>query len=142
MKSTHYCLAAACFAVAAAQAAPVEVCPMLPKADAEALLGKLVNVTTIKPQGSLLGECTYEGAKGSLSIAARPAQEYDATVGAAADKARPPTPVPGLAGKAVASKYGLLYQPTGKPFFLQVIGRKGDTEDVAVAIEGAKKLRP
>jgi hypothetical protein len=125
----------------AAQAAPVEVCVMLPKADAEALLGKLVNVTSIKPQGSLLGECTYEGAKASLSVAARPAQEYDATIGAAADKAQPPVPVPGLAGKAMSTKYGLLYQPAGKPYFLQVIGRKGDTGDMALAIEGAKKLR-
>src|SRR3954465_8384453 len=128
MKSIVCLVTAAAFA-AAAHAAPVDVCVMLPKADAEALLGKLVNVTSIKPQGSLLGECTYEGAKGTLSVAARPAQEYDATLGAAADKARPPSPVAGLTGKAMASKYGLLYQPTAKPYFLQVIGRRGDTED-------------
>ena len=38
----------------------------------------------------------------------------------------------------VFPRFGLL----GSDDFLQVIGRKGDTEDVAVAIEGAKKLRP
>jgi len=42
----------------------------------------------------------------------------------------------------VKSKYGLLYLPAGKPYFLQVIGRRGGEDDIALALEGAKKLRP
>ena len=138
---TRFLAVAACVGVPAAHAATVDVCAMLLPPDAEAIVGKISNVTSIKPQGSLLGECTFEGAKGSFSVAARPAQEYDETVKAAADRAKPPEPAPGLAGKAVKSKYGLLYQPSGKPYFLQVIARRGDTEDLAMAIEGAKKLK-
>jgi hypothetical protein len=124
-----------------AHAAPVDVCAMLQVSEAEALVGKISKVTTIKPQGSLLGECTFEGAKGTFSAAARPAGEFDETLKAAADRIKPPEPVPGFAGKAVKSKFGLLFQPSGKPYFLQVIARKGDAEDMAMAIEGAKKLK-
>ncbi len=132
---------AACIGVPAAHAAPVDVCAMLPRAEAEAIVGKIANVTSIRPQGSLLGECTFEGAKGSFSVAARPAQEFDETLKAAADRTKPPEPAQGLAGKAVKSKYGLLFQPSGKPYFLQVIARKGEAEDMTMAIEGAKKLK-
>lgn len=135
-------IACAAFALAClatlAHAAPVDVCAMLPQAEAQAVVGKIKNVTTMKPQGSLLGECTFEGANGTLSMAARPAGEYEPTV----REASPSEPVQGLAGKAVKSKYGLLYQPSGKPYFLQVIARRGDKEDTAMAFEGAKRLKP
>ena len=128
-------------ALGATHAAALDVCAMLPKAEAESVVGKIKNVTTMKAQGSLLGECTFEGANGTLSMAARPAGEYEATVREASDKTRSPEPAPGLAGKAVKTKYGLLYQPAGKPYFLQVIARRGDNEDMAMALEGAKRLR-
>src|SRR2546421_271393 len=102
----RFLVVAASIAVPAAHAAPVDVCGMLSKADAEAVVGKIVNVTSIKPQGSLLGECTFEGAKGSFSAAARPAQDFEDTLKAAADRTKPPEPAQGLAGKAVKSKYG------------------------------------
>ncbi len=125
----------------ATHAAALDVCAMLPKPEAESVVGKIRNVTTMKPQGSLLGECTFEGANGTLSMAARPAGEYDATMREAYDEGKPPEPAQGLAGKAVKSKYGLLYLPAGKPYFLQVIARRGDKEDMAMAVEGAKKLK-
>ena len=127
--------------VAVAHAAPVDVCAMLPEAEAQSVLGKIRNVTSMKPQGSLLGECSFEGANASLSIAARPAAEYEPTIAAAFDKGKAPEAAAGLPGKAVKSKYGLLYQPAGKPYFLQVIGRRGDGADMAIALEGAKRLR-
>ena len=125
----------------ATHAFALDLCAMLPKPEAESVVGTIKNVTTMKAQGSLLGECTFEGANGTLSMAARPAAEYEATVRETFDKGKPPEPAQGLAGKAVKSKYGLLYQPAGKPYFLQVIGRRGGVEDMALALEGAKKLR-
>jgi hypothetical protein len=141
MKTVLRTIAAAIALATATQAAALDVCAMLPRADAEAVVGTIRNVTTMKPQGSLLGECTFEGAKGTLSMAARPASEYEPTLKLAADKDRPPEAAQGLGGKAVKSKYGLLYQPAGKPYFLQVIARRGGDEDMAMALEGAKKLR-
>lgn len=141
MKNSLLLLAAVAAAAGAAHAAPVDVCAMLPQPEAQAVVGKIRNVTSMKAQGSLLGECTFEGAQASLSMAARPAAEYEATVAAASDKGKAPEPAQGLAGKAVKSKYGLLYQPSGKPYFLQMIGRRGDNEDMAIALEGAKKLK-
>ena len=129
-------------ALGATHAFALDVCAMLPKPEAESVVGKIRNVTTMKAQGSLLGECTFEGANGTLSMAARPAGEYEATVKETFDNGKPPEPAQGLAGKAVKSKYGLLYQPAGKPYFLQVIGRRGGEDDIALALEGAKKLRP
>src|SRR2546423_5341425 len=137
----RFLAAAACAAIPAANAAPLDVCAMLAQADAQAIVGKIKNVTTIKPQAGLLGECTFEGTNATLSIAARPAQQYQETVQAAGERNKPLEAAQGLAGKAVKSKYGLLYQPTGKPYFLQVIGRHGDTPDIALAIEGAKRLK-
>ena len=129
----------ACLA-AAAHAAPVDVCALLPQAEAQSVVGKIRNVTTMKPQASLLGECTFDGANGTLSMAARPAGEYEATV----KEAAPAEAVQGLAGKAVKTRFGLLYQPAGKSYFLQVIARRAgkDDMDMALALDGARKLKP
>ena len=141
MKIRLRILALVAAASGAAHAAPIDVCAMLPQAEAQSLVGKIRNVTSMKPQASLLGECTFEGANATLSMAARPAAEYESTIAAASDKGKAPEAAQGLAGKAVKSKYGLLYQPAGKPYFLQVIGRRGDNEDMALAVDAAKRLR-
>ena len=140
-KNVPLALAILAVAAANANAAPVDVCAMLPGPDAESLVGKLRNVTSMKPQGSLLGECSFEGANATLSIAARPSAEYEATIAEVSVKGKAPDAAQGLAGRAIKSKYGLLYQPAGKSYFLQMIGRRGGNEDVTLAIEAAKKLR-
>ncbi len=121
----------------------VDVCALLSKEEAEAVVGKLSTDPTAKPsQGSLLGECDYMAASGTfLMVSARPATEFDATVKYTAKRGATEE-IPGLGQKAYLTEAGVMVQPAGKPYFVVVFaagGQPGTGKKTSVDI--AKKLK-
>jgi len=129
-------------APSAPAAAPVDTCAMLPKAEAEAVLGALISgPETAAAQGSLLGQCTYMGDKGLLMVSARPAPEFKDTVAYSEKKGGSGKPVPGLAGEARLTQHGVMIQPPGKPYFVVVFVAGGSGFDEATTLAAAGKLK-
>ena len=124
---------------AAPSAATVDVCALLAESDAVAVLGALSKAPLANaPQGSLLGECEYAGAKGSGSVSAHPADELEGTIEYMGKK-KPVQKLSGLGQVAYATDYGVMVQPAGKPYFLSVfiVGDNGPALTEALA----RKLR-
>lgn len=141
--------AAAQEAVKAAPAAPmplnaasVDTCALIARADVEAVVGPLAqDPKADQPQGSLLGGCDFMTADyTSVSVSARPAREFDATVKYAGEKAAL-QPVAGLGEKAFQTRYGLMIQPAGKPYFLTVVVLSGGAMNAALSLDIARKLK-
>lgn len=129
-------------APAAPAAAPVDACALLPKAEAEAVLGALMSgPEAALAQGSLLGQCTYMGDKGLLMVSARPAHEFRPTVDYSS-KEGGARPIDGLAGDATLTRHGVMIQPPGKPYFVVVFvaGASGADEATTLAAAGRLKL--
>ncbi len=116
--------------------AAVDVCSFASRDLVEGVVGKLSeDPKPTPPQGSLLGGCDYSFEGGMLSISARPASEYDATV-----KAYAGADVAGVGEKAHASeKAGLFVQPAGKQYFLHILGGGAGIDD-AKKLEVAKAV--
>ena len=141
IRFTAAALACAAACAHAQGAAPVDTCKLLSKPDAEALVGALsAQPEAEAAQGSLLGMCTWAGAKGRFSVAARPAAEFDDTIRSLQRRKKQADAVPGLGAKAYQTRSGLMVQPQGKPYFLQVLAFKGAKRDAGLAVEGARKL--
>lgn len=119
---------------------PVDVCKMLETSEVEALVGPLLEGPKAgQAQGSLLGECSWMSKSMVLiSISARPAAEYKQTLEYATKKA-PAQPVTVPGAEAARTSLGLFVQPSGKPYFLQVIA--GNAKDPEVGAKLASKLK-
>jgi hypothetical protein len=123
-------------------AEPVDVCAMVSREDAEAVLGKLMKEPeTQAAQGSMLGGCNYMSESGTfMMVSARPAGEFDGTV-KYTEKKGPYTEVPGLGEKAYDTTAGVMVQPAGKPYFVVVFAAGGSGAQGSKALELAKKLK-
>lgn len=110
---------------AAVKGDPVDVCALLATEEVEAIIGKLSEPPKPgTPTGSLLGECLWQStAKGynMVTVSARPAGEYQATVDAAT-KRDAGKPIVGLGAQAVNTRAGLMIKLADKPYFLTVLG--------------------
>ena len=119
--------------------AEVDTCALLTKADAEEVLGATVGAPEVQePTGALLGGCQYIADNGStVGVSARPASEYEATVGALDD-----TEEVDVGAEAVFSEsIGLLMTLDGQDYLVQVIALKGSTSpDKATSIAAAEKV--
>lgn len=123
---------------AAAPAAPtppptrgeaVDVCAKISTEEIESTVGKLKgDPMPTAAQGSLLGMCNWMTEAGMASVSARPANEYDATVGAYSEGS---TEVAGVGEKAVFTKYGIFIKLADKPHMLQVMVTAGGKPDQA-----------
>lgn len=134
--------ALAILAIPAHAQVPVDACALLARGDAEAVIGKLKGEPeAMAAQGSMLGMCTWNGANGTVSVSARPAREFDDTIRYLQRRKKAADPVPGLGAKAYQTGSGLMVQPKGKPYFLQVIGMRRFKIDGEVAAEAARKLK-
>ncbi|WP_406069382.1 hypothetical protein [Micromonospora sp. NBC_01638] len=104
----------------AVTAEPVDTCALFTADDFASVVGKPAGQPEKQePQGSLLGGCTYlsKDVTVSVYVTARPGREWDDSV-----KAHGDVSVSGVGEKAFwADNVGLLVQPAGKPYFLQVL---------------------
>ena len=96
----------------------IDVCGWYSTDAASKVLGEPVaEAVAGEPSGSLLGQCRYSGDGGAvITISARPADEYEASAAAVAG-----TDVQGLGKAAVFSDSGMLVQPDGTDYFIQII---------------------
>lgn len=117
----------------------LDVCSWYTTDDAAAVLGKPVpKAVAGKAQGSLLGKCDFSTGEGSaISISARPADEYQGSVDAVDG-----TKVANLGSGAAFSDSGLLVQPAGKDYFIQIIAmpEPGKFGDEAMHVTVAKTV--
>lgn len=117
-----------------AAAEPVDVCSLITREEAsKALGGEASEPQADKPQGSLLGGCSYTATgKGMkfLNVSARPAGEWDGTVKAYEEL----QPVSGIGEAAqYSAKLGMLVKPAGKSYFLHVMAMPGNDKAVVEA---------
>jgi hypothetical protein len=99
---------------------PVDVCKLMTTAEAGEVLGTTIDVATPDtPQGSLLGGCKYLSMRGILTVSARPAGEFDATL----RSMRNATPVEAGAGVKAhySDRLGLIVSQGAKPYFLHIV---------------------
>lgn len=121
---------------------PVDVCAMLPKEDAEAVLGPLLmGPKSGKPQGSLLGECTFMSKKNVVAmVSARPAGEFADTVKLSSKNA-PAKAVAALGSEASSTQYGLMIKLADKPYFITVLAGPMGKMDHDTSLAVGKKLK-
>lgn len=126
-------------------AGPVDVCALLSRADAEAVMGPLADEPTRdQAQGSMLGGCNFASPQGaSASISARPAREYQGTVDYATRR-EPGTTVEGVGTEAIfIPKTGMFVRFADQPYFVHILASKTPgTWDKDLSVELAKKLKP
>lgn len=109
--------------------AAVDVCALVTQAEVKEVLGG-VDVDAGEPQpaaGSFLGGCNFMVLKAGkmVSVSARPATEWSATVATYKDLA----PVAGVGQAAHHSgKIGMLVQPASTPYFLHLLVVPGNDQ--------------
>ena len=116
---------------------PVDVCALITAADISEALGSEFGEGEPQPsQGSLLGQCDFSAADVTtaevvlVSISARPAGEYDATVAASGN----PTPVDGFSGDANQTDAGLMLSYEDFMIHVLAVGASGLDPDAAVSV--------
>jgi hypothetical protein len=122
---------------AAPSTAAVDTCAFVAKEDVEKLLGGKLMADPDKQEatGSMLGGCSWMSDKGEIAtVSARPAGEFDGTVGMDKDA----KDLAGVGEKAKMTKYGALVQPAGKPYFMQVMVMANGGNDEAKTADLAK----
>jgi hypothetical protein len=122
---------------APAAAAAVDTCAFVSKDDVEKVLGSKLMADPDKQAatGSMLGGCSWMTDKGVIgTVSARPAAEYDGTVGMDKDA----KDLAGVGERAKMTKYGALVQPAGKPYFMQVMVMANGGNDEAKTTELSK----
>jgi hypothetical protein len=126
------------WSAAQAPAKATDFCALLTAAEAGETLGAAVSETKPEtPQGSLLGGCKYGSSSGVVTLMARPAREFDASVKAYKDlKTLDGTGANGFFSPTV----GMLLSQPGKPYFIHVMiaGPGPKTSERFLAI--AKKI--
>jgi hypothetical protein len=126
---------------AAAAPAPVDTCALVPEAAAVAAIGKLTTPPAAKPPlGSQLGGCDYGSAKGTATVTAYPADDLDGTVRRDLKKGRAKA-IAGLGDKAFQTEYGVMFHPSGKPYFLGVFVMQGAEYDAVASEKLARQLK-
>lgn len=120
----------------------MNVCKLVTRSEVESLIGRLHEERQGKPYARLLGQCDFDGERGRLTIMVRPIDEFEETLAFARKDGRV-VRMEGVPGHAYHTRYGMMLQPPGRTYFVQVMAhdrRMADTDEVALNI--ARRLRP
>ena len=119
---------------------PVDTCLLIAPAEISEATGIEFDLGTGgSPQGSLLGECTFEPVEFTgegvslVSVSARPASEYDATVAASGNA----TPLDGFSVDANATDAGVMLNYPDFMVVVLAVGADGFDNEAAEAIARA-----
>ena len=119
---------------------PVDTCLLLAPADISEATGIEFDLGTAgTPQGSLLGECSFEPVEFTgegvslVSVSARPASEYDGTVDASGNA----TPLDGFSVDANATDAGVMLNYPDFMVVVLAVGASGIDNEAAEAIARA-----
>ena len=121
---------------------PVDACAILTREEAEQITGTEVDdPTSSQPMGSLLGDCTYyaNDFSSGIALSARPAAEYQSTVDFYRAEVVDVT-VPGASGAVFGADVGVVMQPEGADYMLQltVFSGEGDLQGRAAHTAAAE----
>jgi len=135
---------------ASSQSEPAaDVCAFLAPADVEALIGGPAKSESMQRMGSSWGGCNLGpaeldaknlGKARFLMVNIRPANEFEATVDYHRKKGTV-SEIADLDGQAYLDGKSLLWQPSGKPWFVFVSGGPLGKQDPAFAVDAAKRMK-
>lgn len=126
-----------------------DVCAFLAPADVEALVGGPAKSEPMQRMGSSWGGCNHSpaeldaknlGKARFLMVNIRPANEFEATVDYQRKKGGV-SEVTDLDGQAYLDGKSLLWQPSGKPWFVFVSGGPLGKQDPAFAVDAARRMK-
>lgn len=135
---------------ASSQSEPAaDVCAFLAPADVEALIGGPAKSESMQRMGSSWGGCNLGpaeldaknlGKARFLMVNIRPANEFEATVDYHRKKGAV-SEIADLDGQAYLDGKSLLWQPSGKPWFVFVSGGPLGKQDPAFAVDAARRMK-
>jgi len=135
---------------ASSQSEPAaDVCAFLAPADVEALIGGPAKSESMQRMGSSWGGCNLGpaeldaknlGKARFLMVNIRPANEFEATVDYHRKKGTV-SEIADLDGQAYLDGKSLLWQPSGKPWFVFVSGGPLGKQDPAFAVDAARRMK-